>query len=83
MQRFSQVEMADSATEALKLERAGQRQQASRLIGQNLAVAAPYLAKDEQAQYRQLSERMLRGLDESARKTSHQQAYARKQRRSE
>jgi Ca-activated chloride channel family protein len=83
MQRFSQVEMADSATEALKLERAGQRQQASRLIGQNLAAAAPYLAKDEQAQYRHLSERMLRGLDESARKTSHQQAYARKQRRSE
>ena len=83
MQRFSQVEMADSATEALKLERAGQRQKASQLIGQNLAAADPYLAKDEQAQYRQLSERMLHGLDESARKTSHQQAYNRKQRRSD
>jgi hypothetical protein len=83
MQRFSQVEMADSATEALKLERAGQRQKASQLIGQNLAAAAPYLAKDEQVQYQQLSEHMLHGLDESARKTSHQQAYNRKQRRSD
>jgi Ca-activated chloride channel family protein len=83
MQRFSQVEMADSATEALKLERAGQREQASQLIGQNLAAAAPYLPKQDQAEYQQLSERMLHGLNEKARKTSHQQAYAAKQRRSE
>ncbi len=83
MQRYSQVEMADSATEALKLERAGQRQKASQLIGQNLAAAAPYLAKEEKAQYQQLSERMLHGLDESARKTNHQQAYASKRRRSD
>ena len=80
MQRYSQVEMADSATEALKLERAGQREKASQLIGQNLAAAAPYLAKEEQAQYQQLSERMLHGLDEPARKASHQQAYASKRR---
>lgn len=83
MQRFSQVEMADAVTEALKLERAGQREQASQLIGQNLAAAAPYLPKQDQAEYQQLSERMLHGLDEKARKTSHQQAYATKQRRSD
>jgi hypothetical protein len=80
MQRYSQVEMADSATEALKLERAGHRQEASQLIGQNLAAAAPYLPQAEQAQYAQLSERMLHGLDEKSRKTSHQQAYASKRR---
>ena len=80
MQRFSQVEMADSATEALKLERAGQREQASRLIEQNLAAAAPYLPAADQVQYQQLSERMLHGLDEKARKTSHHQAYALKRR---
>ena len=81
MQRYSQVEMADAATEALKLERAGRRQEASRLIGQNLAAAAPYLPPAEQAQYEQLSERILKhGLDEKGRKTSHQEAYARKRR---
>jgi Ca-activated chloride channel family protein len=80
MQRYSQVEMADSATEALKLERAGHRQEASQLIGRNLAAAAPYLSQAEQAQYEQLSERILHGLDEKARKTSHQQAYASKRR---
>ena len=80
MQRFSQVEMADSATEALKLERAGHRQEASQLIGQNLAAAAPYLPQAEQARYEQLSERMEHGLDEKSRKTSHQQAYASKRR---
>jgi Ca-activated chloride channel homolog len=83
MQRFSQVEMADSATEALKLERAGRREEASRVIGQSLAAAAPYLPKSEQGQYEQLSERMLHGLDEVGRKITHQQSYARKQRRSE
>ena len=81
MQRYSQVEMADSVTEALKLERAGQRQEASQLIGQNLAAAAPYLPQAEQAQYAQLSERILKhGLDEKSRKTSHQQAYTSKRR---
>jgi hypothetical protein len=80
MQRYSQVEMADSATEALKLERAGKRQEASRLIGQNLAAAAPYLPQADQAQYEQLSERMLHWLDDKARKVSHQQAYASKRR---
>jgi Ca-activated chloride channel family protein len=80
MQRYSQVEMADSATEALKLERAGLREEASQLIGQNLAAAAPYLPQADQAQYEQLSERMRHGLDEKARKTSHQQAYASKRR---
>ena len=80
MQRYSQVEMADSATEALKLERAGQRQAASQLIGQNLAAAAQYLPQAEQAQYEQLSERMLHGLDEKSRKVSHHQAYASKRR---
>jgi Ca-activated chloride channel homolog len=80
MQRYSQVEMADAATEALKLERAGHRQEASQLIGQNLAAAAPYLPPAEQAHYDQLSERMLHGLDEKSRKTSHQQAYASKRR---
>jgi len=81
MQRYSQVEMADAVTEALKLERAGLREEASQLIGQNLAAAAPYLPQAEQAQYDQLSERILKhGLDEKSRKTSHQQAYKSKRR---
>ena len=83
IQRFSKVEMADAVTEALKLERAGQREQASQLIGQNLAAAAPYLPKQDQTEFTMLSDSMLNGLDEKARKTRHQQAYATKQRRSE
>jgi Ca-activated chloride channel homolog len=80
MQGYSQVEMADAATEALKLERAGHREEASQLIGQNLAAAAPYLPQADQTQFEQLAERMLHGLDEKSRKISHHQAYASKRR---
>jgi hypothetical protein len=80
MQGYSQVEMADAATEALKLERAGKRQEASQLIGQNLAAAAPYLPQADQTEFTQLSENMLHGLDEKSRKTSHHRAYTSKRR---
>jgi Ca-activated chloride channel family protein len=45
MQRYSLVEIADKANEALKLERAGERKKASHLLNLSLEAAAPFLIK--------------------------------------
>lgn len=81
MERFTTVEMADKSTEALKLERAGEREKAARLIEMNMVSSAPYMTKESSEDYRELSERMRRGMDEQDRKSRHQEEYLRKQRR--
>lgn len=81
MQRYSMVEIADQATQALILERRGEREKASRILKQGIQAAAPYLAQDSVQEYETLSEKMAHGLDEETRKTNHQMAYLRKQRR--
>jgi Ca-activated chloride channel family protein len=82
MQRYSLVEIADKATEALKLERAGERKKASHLLDMSLQQAAPYILKQTADEYHQLSSRMAEGMIESDRKSSHSTNYIRKQRRS-
>lgn len=81
MERFSQVDMADKMTEALRLERAGEREKASRLMDQTLFANAPYLSAPMAADYRDISQRMQDGLDEATIKERHSQAYTQKQRR--
>lgn len=81
MQRFSEVEMSEKVTEALKLERAGQREKARSLISTSLMAAAPYVSPELADEYTTLSDRMQHGLQESDRKTVHQTNYNRKQRR--
>lgn len=81
MERFSLVEIADKMTDALKLERAGEREKASRLVNSSLESTAEYLPAPMVADYKSLSERMRRGLDEETRKDRHQANYVQKQRR--
>ncbi len=83
MQRYSQVEMADAATEALKLERAGKRQKASQVLHQSMAAAAPTCPNKSSNNTTSYLRTSNMGWPKSARKSSHQQAYNRKQRRSE
>jgi Ca-activated chloride channel family protein len=81
MERFGLVEVATRAAEALKLERKGEREQASAMLSMSLASSAPYLSAAIHEEYSGLVERMRRGLDEESRKTSHQRQYTTKQRR--
>jgi Ca-activated chloride channel family protein len=81
MKRYSDVAVADAATEALKLEREGQLTQASQLVAKTLAESAPFIQEDTRRQYQSLSDRMRIGLTEQDRKQSHQAAYIKKQTR--
>jgi hypothetical protein len=81
MERYITVDMADKSTEALKLERAGEREKAARLLEVNMMASAPYMTKESSQDYQQLSERMRRGMEEQERKSRHQEEYTRKQRR--
>ena len=44
MERFSLVELAETAAEALKLERKGQRDEANRMLNQSLNRNRPYIS---------------------------------------
>ena len=56
LERFSLVEVADAATEALKLERQGRREEAHNMLNLALA-AAPALPEAEAMRYRKIAER--------------------------
>jgi len=73
--------MADKSTEALKLERAGERDKAQRLIVQSINLNMPFLSEDQAEKYQHLSERMKRGMDEGDRKSTQYDSYQQKRRR--
>jgi|AutmiccommuBRH23_1029490.scaffolds.fasta_scaffold01015_16 Ca-activated chloride channel family protein len=81
LERFATVEMADKSTEALKLERAGERDKAQRLIVQSINLNMPFLSEDQAEKYQHLSERMKRGMDEGDRKSTQYDSYQQKRRR--
>lgn len=81
LQRYAGVDLADTAGEALKLERSGERDKASRLLSQSIDVNRPYADPAKVKEYEDMSRRMKHGMDESDRKTSHQNAYNQKRRR--
>jgi Ca-activated chloride channel family protein len=81
LERFATVEMADKSTEALKLERAGERDKAQRLMVQSINMNMPYLSEDQAEKYQNLSERMKRGMDEGDRKSTQYDSYQQKRRR--
>ena len=72
--RASAVELAEAATAALKLERAGQRHEAQSLLNATLA-AAPAMPASTTAPYAVLAGRMAEGLSEEDRKQTHFEAY--------
>lgn len=79
MKRFTEVDLADKAAEALKLERAGRRKQAEDLLKSKIASSQPYIDNSQQAYYMGMSDRMARGMDELDRKQSHYGTYMFKQ----
>lgn len=74
LQRANEVDLAAAATQALRLERAGQRVQAQSVMQQAIAAAAPY-APGATAQYQELADEMEQGLSEEQRKRAHFGAY--------
>ena len=81
LQRFGIVEVADVATQALKLEREGKGPQASQMLTRAMEANASYLPESTVAEYSRLSERMKKGLSEIDRKSTHFALYAAKQTR--
>jgi Ca-activated chloride channel family protein len=81
LERFASVDLADTATEALKLERRGENQRASAMLMQSLHENFAAMPAAEAAQYQHMSERIQRGMDEFDRKQSHFNSYNRKRHR--
>lgn len=75
LERYAQVDLAETANEALKLERRGENEKASRVLQQSIADNSPYIANEQVQAYQDMSERMQKGMDESDRKASHYNSY--------
>jgi len=81
LQRSGEVELAAATARALKLERAGQREQAQALIQQSLAAHMPYMPAPAVAAYQAFAGQVELGLSEEQRKESHFAAYRKRQSR--
>ena len=81
MERFALVDLAESANEALKLEREGQNQKASALLLQAIERNRPYLDASQVEKYQRMAARMEHGMDEADRKSSHYATYSLKRHR--
>lgn len=79
--RYAPVDLAETANEALKLERKGEKARASRLLKQSLEENRPFMPPPSAAAYDQMSDRMAKGMDEEDRKSSHYTTYNQKRRR--
>jgi Ca-activated chloride channel family protein len=83
LERFAHVDLAETANEALKLERRGENQKADQMLRSAVAAAAPFVAPSVAKEYEQMSERMKQGMDEDDRKQSHFRVYRQKRQREE
>jgi Ca-activated chloride channel homolog len=81
MERFSVVEVADVANEALKLERAGEVKEAGKRMDEALLQHAQFMPAAEQQSYSNLSRRIRHGLQERDRKETKSSTYSHRQRR--
>ena len=81
LERFGQVDLAETANEALKLERNGENEKASRMLQRSIDENASYIEPEKAKDYQHMAERMRRGMDESDRKASHYNTYNQKRRR--
>jgi Ca-activated chloride channel family protein len=75
MERFSVVELADTATEALKFERIGEREKANQMLNERIDRSRPYISPGAAASYQQRSDRMKTGMTEADRKQTHYDVY--------
>lgn len=83
MKRYAAVRLANTASEALKMERAGQRQQASEKLSKEICLSIGFMVKEDVVKYRELAERMKRGMQENDRKMSQYNSYKLKRTRRE
>lgn len=83
MSRFAEVDMAEAANEALKMEFQGNRKEADAFLRNRTQLNSPYLKKEVIHEYGDLSNRMGRGLDERDRKNSNYAANNRRKIREE
>lgn len=81
MRRFTIVDNAEVANEALKLERAGHNAQASAMLHQKTMMNSSRMTQNEINEYESLSTRMNQGLNESDRKQSNYDANIRRKTR--
>ena len=75
LERFALVDLAETANEALKLERQGDREKANRILEQSIEDNRSYIDSTKADEYQHMSERMKRGMDEGDRKQSHYNTY--------
>ncbi len=83
MERFGKVDMADEATEALKLERLGEREAAERRMQESINRHRRWAPQATINSYESMSDRMRRGMTEQDRKSSHWDVYRQKQQKTE
>jgi Ca-activated chloride channel family protein len=81
LQRSGEVELAAATARALKLERAGQREQAQALLQQSLVAHLPYMPAPAVAAYQAFAGQVKQGLSEEQRKETHFAAYRKRQSR--
>lgn len=75
LDRYYRVSTAQVASQALRLEREGRREEADHLLEHQLAAAMPYLNEDTSREYQILGKRLKRGLSQEERKESSMQQY--------
>jgi hypothetical protein len=78
----AQVSLEDAVNQALKLERAGEREKAGSLLTLALETWRNHLSPEDQHRYDQMAYRMRHGMQEEDRKSSHYQSYQKRHSRS-
>lgn len=83
MRRYSAVETGQRMNEALKLERAGRRKEAQQMMHRTLDEYGPSMPAATRDRYRDVADRIDRGLQEPERKFLHNDSYQLKKHRHE
>ena len=81
MERFALVDMADRATEALRMARAGDRDSAQNMLYQTVSRHALNMSESNMRKYSNLSAEIKEGMDEFGFKRRHQEEYEHKRTR--
>ena len=75
LERFAAVDMAETANNALKLERQGRHEAASSMMMDGLIACRAYAPSAVTRQYSDMAEEMSRGMNETSLKEAHYSAY--------
>jgi Ca-activated chloride channel family protein len=75
MSHYARVEVAEAASEALRLEREGLGEIGGEALAERVKANMPFLAENDAQLYLDMGLRIRRGMDEADRKTSHSREY--------